>query len=75
MQSRYPYEPAVSWLFDELSDNASDDALSLSASVTVKQISKVILTLGNDSLVNQTHSSGLRLSIIDYKRPFRRGRL
>ena len=52
MQSRYPYEPSVSWLFDELSDNnASDDALSLSASVTVKQISKVILTLGNDAIL------------------------
>ena len=45
MQSRYPYKPSenelanfqyknVSWLFDELSDNnASDNGLSLSASV------------------------------------------
>ena len=31
-----PFNKKVSWLFDELSDNnASDDGLSLSASVTV----------------------------------------
>ena len=43
----------VSWLFDELSDNnASDNGLSLSASVTVnKQISEVILTPGNDAIL------------------------
>ena len=62
MQSRYPYEPSkrascpltkVSWPFDELSDNkASDDGLSLSASVAVnKQISKVILTPGNEAIL------------------------
>ena len=56
VQSRYPYELSenklatlqqkFSWLFDELSDNnASDDGLSLSASVAVsKQISEVIPT-------------------------------
>ena len=40
----------VSWLFDELSDNnASDNGLSLSASVAVnKQISKMIPTPGNN---------------------------
>ena len=52
MQSRYPYTPSetnssstkVSWLFDELSDNnVSDDGLSLSVSVAVKQISEGIL--------------------------------
>ena len=46
MQSRYPYKPSeqahcpstkVSWLFDELSDNASDDGLSLSVSVAVNK--------------------------------------
>ena len=38
---------------DNLSDNnASDDGLSLSASVAVdKQISEVILTLGNDAIL------------------------
>ena len=43
----------VSWLSDELSDNnASDDGLSLSASVAVnKQILKVILMLGNDAIL------------------------
>ena len=62
VQSRYPYEPSertrrpstkVSWLFDELSDNnASDDGLSLSASITVnKQISEVILMPGNDAIL------------------------
>ena len=42
----------VSWLFDELFDNnASDDGLSLSASVAVNnQISKVILIPGNDEI-------------------------
>ena len=66
MQSRYPYKPSenkiaalqqkVSWLFDELSDNnASDNELSLSASVTVnKQISEVIPTLGNDAILVYT---------------------
>ena len=52
MQSRYPYErpsTKASWPFDELSDNnASDDGLSLSASVAVnKQILEVIPTPGN----------------------------
>ena len=62
MESRYPYKPSerihctstkVSWLFDELSDNnASDDTLSLSMSVAVnKQISEVILMLGNDTML------------------------
>ena len=48
-----PFNKKVSWLFDELSDNnASDDGLSLSASVAVnKQISKVILMLGNDAIL------------------------
>ena len=43
----------VSQLADELSDNnASDDGLSLSVSVSVnKQISDVILTLGNDAIL------------------------
>ena len=43
----------VSWLFDELPDNnASDDGLSLSASVAVnKQTSKAILMLGNDAIL------------------------
>ena len=43
----------VSWLFDELSDNnASDDGLSLSASVAVnKQILEVIPTPGNDAIL------------------------
>ena len=43
----------VSWLFDELSDNnASDDGLSLSASVAVnKQISEVIPTPGNGAIL------------------------
>ena len=43
----------VSWLFEELSDNiALDDGLSLSASVAVnKQISEVILMLGNDAIL------------------------
>ena len=61
MESRYPYKPSerihctstkVSWLFDELSDNnASDDGLSLSASVAVKQILEVIPTPGNDAIL------------------------
>ena len=63
VQSRYPYEPSenefaafqqkVSWLFNKLSDNnASDDGLFLSASVAVnKQISKVILTPGNNAIL------------------------
>ena len=43
----------VSWLFDELSDNnASDDGLSLSASVAVnKQISEVIPMPGNNAIL------------------------
>ena len=43
----------VSWLFYKLSDNnASDDGLSLSASVAVnKQILEVILMLGNDAIL------------------------
>ena len=43
----------VSWLFDKLSDNyASDNGLSLSVSVEVnKQISKVILTPGNNAIL------------------------
>ena len=43
----------VSWLFDELSDNnASDDGLSLSASVAVnKQILEVILMPGNGAML------------------------
>ena len=43
----------VSWPFDELPDNnASDDGLSLSASVAVnKQISEAILMLGNDAIL------------------------
>ena len=43
----------VSWLFDKLSDNnASDDGLSLSASVAVnKQILEVIPTPGNDAIL------------------------
>ena len=47
----------VSWLFDELSDNnASDDGLSLSTSVAVnKQISEVILMLGNDGTLIIVH--------------------
>ena len=63
MQSRYPYEPSknelatlqqkASWLFDKMSDNnASNDGLSLSASVAVnKQISEVIPTLSNDAIL------------------------
>ena len=65
MQSRYPYEiraireqtcrpsTKVSWLFDKLSDNnASDDGLSLSASVAVnKQILKVIHMSGNNAIL------------------------
>ena len=62
VHSRYHYEPSetnlpafkkVSWLFDELSDNnASDDGLFLSVSVAVsKQISEMILTLGNDAIL------------------------
>ena len=59
MQSRYPYKlsetnpPPVSWLFDELPDNnVSDDGLSLSSSIAVnEQISEVILTLGNDTIL------------------------
>ena len=43
----------VSWLFDKLYDNnASDDGLYSYASVAVnKQISEVILTLGNDAIL------------------------
>ena len=43
----------VSWLFGELFDNnASDDGLSLSASVPVnKQISEVILMPGNNAIL------------------------
>ena len=62
MHSRYPYEPSknelatlqkVSWLFDKLSDNnASDNGLSLSASVAVnKQILEVIPMPGNDAIL------------------------
>ena len=62
MHSRHPHEPSemnllpstkVSWLFDKLSDNnASDDGLSLSASVAVnKQILEVIPTPGNDAIL------------------------
>ena len=63
MQSRNPYEPSerthhystkfLGWLFYELSDNnASDDGLSLLASVAVnKQISEAILTPGNDAIL------------------------
>ena len=48
-----PFNKKVSWLFDELSgNNASDDGLSLSASVVVnKQILKVIPTPGNDVIL------------------------
>ena len=48
------FNKKVSWLFDELSDNnASDDGLSLSASVAVnKQISEVIPTPGNDAILS-----------------------
>ena len=51
-QTRHP-STKVSWLFDELSDNnASDDGLSLSASVAVnKQILGVIPTPGNDAIL------------------------
>ena len=50
-QTHHP-STKFSWLFDELSDNnASDVGLSLSASVAVnKQISEVIVMLGNDAL-------------------------
>ena len=63
MQSRYPtshprtnlppFNKKVSWLFDELSDNnASDDGLSLSASVAVnKQILEVIPMPGNNAIL------------------------
>ena len=62
MQSRYPMShqkrtrhpsTEVSWLFDELSDNnASDNGLSLSASVAVnEQILEVILTPGNNAIL------------------------
>ena len=65
LQSRYPYKPSegiycplakISWLFDELFDNnALDDGLSLSVSVAVnKQISEVILMLGNDAILWHT---------------------
>ena len=55
---RFPYElsetnlPPVSLLFDELCDNnALDDGLYLSSSVTVnEQILEVILMLGNDAI-------------------------
>ena len=48
-----PFSTKVSWLFDKLSDNnASDDGLSLSASVAVsKQISEVIPTPGNNAIL------------------------
>ena len=51
-QTRRP-STKVSWLFDELFDNnASDDGLSLSACVAVnKQISEVILTPGNNTIL------------------------
>ena len=51
-QTRRP-STKVSWLFDELFDNnASDDGLSLSASVAVnKQISEVILMPGNNVIL------------------------
>ena len=50
-QTRHP-STDVFWLFNELSDNnASDDGLSLSASVAVnKQISEVIPKPGNDAI-------------------------
>ena len=39
-------------LIHELSNNASDDGLSLSASVVVnKEISEVIIMLGNDTIL------------------------
>ena len=42
----------VFWLFGKLSyNNASDDGLSLSVSVAVKQISDVILMLGNNTIL------------------------
>ena len=48
-----PFNKKISWLFDELSDdNASDDGLSLSASVAVnKQILEVIPMPGNDAIL------------------------
>ena len=48
-----PFNKKVSWLFDELYDNnASDDGLSLSASVAVnKEILEVIPTPGNDAML------------------------
>ena len=48
-----PFNKKLSWLFDELSDNnASDDGLSLSASVAVnKQILEVIPTPGNNAIL------------------------
>ena len=48
-----PFNKKVSWLFDELSDNnASDNGLSLSASVAVnKQILEVIPMPGNDAIL------------------------
>ena len=47
----------VSWLFVKLSDNASDDGLSLSASVAVnKQILEVILMPDNDAILNSWHT-------------------
>ena len=51
-QTRRP-STKVSWLFDELSDNnASDNGFSLSATAAVnKQISKVIFTLVDDSIL------------------------
>ena len=56
MQSRYPYKPSKNELaalqqkfLGYLMNYASDDGLSLSASVAVnKPISEVIPTLGND---------------------------
>ena len=48
-----PFNKKVHWLFDELSDNnASDDALSLLASVAVnKQILEVIPTPDNNAIL------------------------
>ena len=45
------YAYGTQQLYDELSDNTSDDGLSLSASVAVnKQIPEVIPTPGNDAI-------------------------
>ena len=48
-----PFNKSFRWLFDELSyNNASDNVLSLSASVAVnKQILEVIPTPGNDAIL------------------------